>query len=318
MIIIFSTIYECAERSVIEVIRRDSDHILRPEIDADEGFTTVLFLILIHIVNFLDSRLLDDLSATETGIVGGIQPASLGLSYSHLNDGRLLGVETETLVQLLPLVVVASLAAHPVTGGDLLRSTVVSGGYDSVLVVDDDRTDRRLHAVRPSSVDIGDLHEILVPCGSKISNDILILPLQLHPQLLFPSPVQHPRPDKLQTLLKFLLMVGFIQSHQLSDSFEAVLPAGVEEKPLEALLEGGIDEDHIDVVAFLELKQQFAVDQRREEDCTRARPELPEAHLPHILGEQHARRTQRRVGPKDRQFLILVKDLSDVLDAAEG
>ena len=225
MIIIFSTIYEYAERSVIEVIRRDSDDILRPEIDADEGFTTVLFLILIHIVNFLDSRLLDDLSATETGIVCGIQPASLGLSYSHFDDGRLLSVETETLVQLLPLVVVASLAAHPVAGGDLLGSAVVSGGYDPVLIVDDDRTDRGLHAVRPSSGDIGDLHEILVPRGSKISNNIFILPLQLHPQLLLPSPVQHPRPNKFQTLLKLLPVVGLIQSHQLSDSLEALFRA---------------------------------------------------------------------------------------------
>lgn len=78
-------LYWCI-RSVIEIIRCDLDYIFWFEVDADEGLSTVLFLILIHIVDLLYSSLFDDLGATEAGVVGGVESTSLSLPYTYLND----------------------------------------------------------------------------------------------------------------------------------------------------------------------------------------------------------------------------------------
>lgn len=113
-------------------------------------------------------------------------------------------------------------------------------------------------------------------------------------------------------------MVGLIEGHEFCDGLKVFFAVGVGEKLVESLVEGGVDEDDVEVVAFLELEQQFAVDGRRQEDCSRGLPELPEAHFPHVFCEGHVRRTQRGVCSKNGEVVVFVEDLGDFLDAAEG
>lgn len=101
-------------RSVVKVIRCDLDHIFRFEVYTDEGFPTIFLLILIHVVDLLDASLFDDLRAAETGVVGRVEPTAFGLADADLNYGGLFGMQAEALVQLLSLVVVATLTAHTV------------------------------------------------------------------------------------------------------------------------------------------------------------------------------------------------------------
>lgn len=204
-------------RSVVQIICRDLDHVFRFEVDLNERFATVLFLVLIHVVDLLYACLFDDLCATETWIVGCIQTTALGLADSYLDYGRLFGMKAEALVQLLALVIVASLTAEFIAGWYVFGSAVVASRDDPVLEIDDDCSDWCFHAVGSPSCDVCDLHEILVPSRSEKPNHVLLLPLQLFPQL-FLAVVQQSYPHQLQTFLVLLIVKPLINAHKLMHS----------------------------------------------------------------------------------------------------
>ena len=84
--------------SIVEVSSGNLHHVFRSIVLLKEGLAAILLLVLVHIVDLLDASLLDDLGAAEAGIVCGIEAAPDCLVDPHLDDGRLLGMQAQTLV----------------------------------------------------------------------------------------------------------------------------------------------------------------------------------------------------------------------------
>ena len=303
--------------SVVEIVGCDLDHVLGLEVDLDEGLAAVLLLVLVHVVDLLNARLLYDLRAAETRVVGGVQPAAFGLADADLDDGGLLGVQAEALVQLLALVVVAPLAAQLVAGRDVLGRAVVAGRNDPVLEVDDDCPDRGLHAVGPSPCDVCDLHEVLVPGRPEVTDHVLLLPPDLLPQLL-PAAVQQSHPHQLQTPLKLLVVELLIDAHKLVHCLQALLDLLFLEEVGEALFVVGVDQHHVQVVSFLELQQDVGAVLCGKQHGLWGLSVLLVAHLSDVLLGREVLGFFGEVHAEGGDLVLGREDFGDVLDAGEG
>lgn len=197
------------ESSIVQVVRKNLHDIIAHEIFLDEWLSTVLFFVLVHVIYLLNTCLLDDLCATETGIVCCIQSASLGFINTYLNDRRLFCMEAKTLVQLLPLIVITSLAAHFITRSDTLRSSIVPCRYNPILIIYDNCSDWCLHTIWSSSGYIRHFHKILIPCWPEISYYLFLLGFNFLFQLIITS-IYNPGPYILKTFIVFWIVVSLI------------------------------------------------------------------------------------------------------------
>ena len=120
-------------------------------------------MVIIHVNQLADLALNDDFSASEAGKIGEIHRAVADLRFGQLQDGGLLGVQTETLHEVAPLgdVVVAAFAPA-LEAVDGFEGGAVEADAEDAVFFDDHAAHAGLHAVGPLLAQEGDVHVILV------------------------------------------------------------------------------------------------------------------------------------------------------------
>ena len=118
-----------------------------------------------------DTGVDDEFSARKTRRDGDVDGGVFdGVTVKRgLADGVLLGVDAKALFKMAaaPGGVRAARTAAGEAVFDAVGSTVVAGGQN-MPVADDDRPDMAARAVRACRDHLGDIHEILVPAGTRI------------------------------------------------------------------------------------------------------------------------------------------------------
>ena len=128
-------------------------------------------------------------------------------------------MKTQTLIQLLALVAVASVTAQFIAGQQSFGRSVIAGRDYSVILVDNDSSNRGFHAVGSSSGDICNFHEILVPGGSKIPDYLFFLLDYFLPQILGRPLAPYPNSSELNAFKILLILIFLVDVHELVDVF---------------------------------------------------------------------------------------------------
>lgn len=226
-------------------------------------------------------------------------------------------MQTQTLIELLSLVIIAAVAAHPVARGNTFRSSIVSGRDHSVVFVYDYSPYRGFHAIRTSSSNISHLHEILVPSWSEKAENILLLMLQFQLQF-FITQVHEPHPHELQTFLKLFIMGGLVELHELSYRFFTVFSARFLEEILISSLEGSIYQHNIEVIAFFEFEEDILMEDRGQENCSRGFSKPLEAGFSNKLLEGLGLRLVLHFRFEDLTPVILMQKFCNFANAGIG
>ena len=252
---LLSLLWRSEIRSIIEIIHWDLDYILWSKVLLNERLTWIFFLVLVHVEDLLYPCLLYYLGAWKTGEVCRVETTSRRLADPHFNQGRLLGMQAKALIQLFSNVVITSLASHSIARGQTFGSAVVACRNYSVLAVDDDCSYWCFHAVWPSSGDICDFHEVLIPGGSKEPDDLFLFVSNLFLEIFKISPMPDSNSCELQTGLILRILELLIDFHELIDDFLTIFQRIALEIVMISYSERCIYNNHIHIVSFLELTQ---------------------------------------------------------------
>lgn len=159
--------------SIIYIFYQNLYNVLLTVVLFEKLLPIVFFIVWVHVVNFLYPCLLYDLCAAKTWVHRSIQLASSSFQNPYLQNCWLLSMQTQTLVKPFVWIGVAPMASIIKTGLNSPWSSVVPGRNHSIVIIDNNGSHRAFHAVRPSSGNICDFHEILVIPRPEWSGDIL-------------------------------------------------------------------------------------------------------------------------------------------------
>jgi len=169
----------------------------------------------------------------------------MGFSNTHLDYSRLFGMQAQTLVQSLALIVVTAVATHFIARSYALGSTIVACRYNSVILIYNYCAHRCLHTIWSSPRYISHFHKILIPSGSKKADHFFFLATNLFNETFSRTFVNNSHPNILQTFIKLLISCLFVNSHKLFHSLKVIRPSFLFEKVLISLLERDVNIQNI-------------------------------------------------------------------------